>query len=195
MTQKTEEQKTSDENIASQLAEWNKNFPVGAKIYKLRGKDRKGKVIKLEDTIGAEAKSYGGTFCVTLNKTGSALCSDIEAMHQDDANSRLQSNISSFLFTVALLIYASLCANIIFTENRYSVFFAAGTLIVSLAVRAFYPDSKRNLLRALKILGDWVAVTFTLSTLLKPLAFSPYAIVIFTVILCILAASASSKEV
>ncbi|WP_333897701.1 hypothetical protein [Mixta calida] len=194
MTQKTEEQKETDKNIALQLAEWNKNFPVGAKIYKLRGKDKNGKAIKLEDTIGAQAESYGGTFFVTLKKTGSALCSDIEAIHQDDADRKSQIYLSSILLIVALLIYASLCAHIIFTENPYSVFLAAAALTASLAVRAFYPDSKSNVLRVLKLLGDWVAVTFTLSTLLKPLACSPFTIVFFTFVLCLFATVTFFKE-
>lgn len=114
--------------------------------------------------------------------------------HGDDDRARRLIYTKIFIF--CLIIYTSICAAIFIGKNRYedhAAVVTASALAISLVVRAFAKPQKR-VLEGLKLLGDWIAVIFTLSTLMKPLANHPWMIIIFTIVLAILATKAFWRE-
>ncbi|MEN4669122.1 hypothetical protein ABEG72_23170 [Pantoea agglomerans] len=103
---------------------------------------------------------------------------------------------SSSLFVVALQLYIAICSYL-FVDSLHleslAAIITAFALTVSLITRAFV-KTKNGLTNFMRSIGDWVAVIFTLSTLMKPLANLPWVIVWSSVILVIAYAVSYFKE-
>lgn len=102
----------------------------------------------------------------------------------------------SSLFIVALQLYIAICSYVFVDAlhlESLAAILTAVALIASLITRAFV-KTKNCLTNFIRSLGDWVAVIFTLSTLMKPLANFPWVIFWSSVILAVVYAVSYLKE-
>lgn len=112
-------------------------------------------------------------------------------------NEKFTRVLYSSAFLGSLILYIAICSSMIIAKYKYENLAAtitAITLCASLFVRAIFPNSSNKILNFVKISGDWVAVTFTLSTILKPLEFSPWLIIILIILISFFAAIAFLRE-
>lgn len=102
----------------------------------------------------------------------------------------------SSLFIVALQLYIAICSYL-FVDSLHleslAAIITAIALTASLITRAF-AKTKNGFTNFMRSLGDWVAVIFTLSTLMKPLANLPWVIIWSSVILAVVYAVSYLKE-
>ena len=194
MTQGIEGNKSPAEILKAEADKWNKRFPLGTSVYKLAGTDKKGRQHKIKDEVASEAIIKDQALYVFLKNTGNASYNDLEAITEKNKNEILIRSLSSKLFIFALIVFASVCAYFTFHKNNNDLVISAITLFISLFCRSFLSESKKTIVRVLKLLGDWAAVTFTLSTMLKLLSTSPWLIVILTISLAFCATIAFMKE-
>jgi len=102
----------------------------------------------------------------------------------------------SSLFIVALQLYIAICSYLLVDSlhlENLAAITTAIALTASLITRAFV-KTKNGLTNFMRSLGDWVAVIFTLSTLMKPLANLPWVIFWSSVILVVAYAVSYLKE-